>query len=294
MSVSVTFIAIPATLAVIAIWIYAKRTGRKEFADLLMVGAFAGLIGTFAYDLSRVPFHIFGQRIFAPISAYGVWILDAPMSSRFTEVVGWAYHFWNGIMFGVMYAMLMAGRSWLWAVLWGCGLETIAFVSPFGRIFGLWGNWSAIGVAYLGHVAYGIPLGKLIQHWKGVNAWLLTIPLPAKAFFVMLCLLGLVRPILSPEEIQRDNLARIGQFQVYSGRLNPDWQRIQRGETIAFVNGTTSGADLLVAQDPPAPFAANSEIKHTFEHTGVFPVAIKGPHRNRFSFVIVEPVEKVE
>ena len=56
------------------------------------------------------------------------------------HVVGWAYHFSNGITFGVMY-MAMIGeasrRSWLWAILLATGLELAMLITPYAGFFGI-------------------------------------------------------------------------------------------------------------------------------------------------------------
>lgn len=287
----VLYIAIPASLIVVAIYFYTRKKGPQKFADLLLVGAFAGLIGTFAYDISRVPFHIFGQRIFAPISAYGLWILDSAKSSRFTEVTGWAYHFWNGIAFGIMYTIVMRGRSWAWAVVWGCVLETIAFVSPFGRIFSIWGNWQAIGVAYLGHVAYGIPLGLLVQRFDATLDWLKSIPKPMAAGFFGFCLLALCSPLLDSNQAAADERAQPHRFIVEGNRLNPGWVRISRGQSIALSNESDKDLRIQVLMQEQNLRSREQKVI-TFDKAGVFPIAVLGPRRLRYSFIVVEPVEK--
>src|SRR5512132_1905850 len=77
--------ALPATVALALIWVAASRAKRTDLADALAIGLVAGLAATLGYDIARVPFHLAGQRIFAPIAAFGVWVLDADRSSRFTE-----------------------------------------------------------------------------------------------------------------------------------------------------------------------------------------------------------------
>lgn len=291
MNVGVFYVAVPSSIIVLLLYFYSRRSGKGPFADLLLTGAFAGLIGTFAYDVSRVPFHLLGQRIFAPISAYGIWIADAEMSSRFTEAIGWTYHFWNGIMFGIMYMMFMANRPWWWAVIWGCLLETIAFVSPFGRIFGLWGNHIAVGIAYVGHVAYGIPLGMMVQRWEPVCAWMKSFPKGGAVFAAVLAILALINPILLPENQQRDAEAKPGEFSVFGDRLNPDWQRIKAPGKILVRNESNAKVLIVKGKHAEQPVEAHSTLELPFEHTGVLPVGQKGEVRTRFSFVISEPVE---
>ncbi|MFQ5709506.1 MAG: hypothetical protein ACE5HO_18775, partial [bacterium] len=105
------------------------------------------------------------------------------MSSRFTDVIGWTYHFSNGITFGIMYALFMRKRHWLWAIVWAFILETIAVLSPFANIFALVGDYYKLGVAYMGYVAYGLPLGWLAYKWNASRDWLFTVPTALKPVF---------------------------------------------------------------------------------------------------------------
>src|SRR5262249_52644369 len=132
----VWFAAVPGYLVLVAVWLYARRAAQastRALADAIIVGALGGFLGTIAYDVARIPFVMAGLRVYAPNSTYGLWILDADASSRFTETVGWAYHFANGTCFGIMYALFMRGRHWAFAVAWAFLLETIALVSPYGE-----------------------------------------------------------------------------------------------------------------------------------------------------------------
>ena len=171
-------VALPCSLLLIGIWVWAQRCGKKNLATDLAIGFVAGALATIAYDLFRMPFQLTGQRIFTPISAFGMWLANAQRSSRITELVGWTYHYSNGITLGVMYALFMRGRHWAWAVVWACGLETAAIISPFGTVFRLRGNFPGITIAYLGHVAYGVPLGWLVWKWRATRDWLATVPAP--------------------------------------------------------------------------------------------------------------------
>jgi hypothetical protein len=81
----VWLVALPCCAALVGLWLWTKRTGRSAVAEALTIGFVGGLFGRLAYDVVRIPPLLSGQRIFAPISAYGAWIADASSSSRFTE-----------------------------------------------------------------------------------------------------------------------------------------------------------------------------------------------------------------
>lgn len=287
-------VALPCTISMVGVWAWARKLDGRVLADALRIGFVGGLVATIAYDVARLPFHLIGQRVFAPISAYGVWLLDADSSSRFSEVVGWCYHFWNGASFGIMYALYMKGRHWGWAIVWACFLETVALLSPFGRVFSLSGNYYAIGIAYLGHVAYGIPLGKLVQYWERTQAHLTAQPGWCKWVIVMVVLLAAVGPMIAPENASQDARVVKGVFRIEGRRLNPDWLRILRGQEIAVRNPEAVGARVRVKQSNVELEVAASEKKSlVFSSAGIYQVFVESQSRSRSSFVIVEPVEEL-
>ena len=291
------FVFLPCLLFLIAVWYWARRNGRHYLHQALVIGFWGGLLGTLAYDVIRVPFLVLlGQRVFAPISVYGVWLAEAGLSSRLTEVLGWGYHFSNGITFGVMYALFMRRRHWLWAILWAFILETIAVVSPFAQIFNLSGNYGALGIAYLGHVAYGLPLGWLVYRWDETLAWRerepavlrWAVPLLAAGAVVWIVFSPLVRPAW----IERERRAVEETLLVEGIRLNPDWVRIERGDAVTIRNdGDVAATVLNRTEDTAVLLEAGTEESLTFPETGIYQLFVETDGQTRSSFVIVEPVE---
>jgi len=283
-------LAVPCCIALVIAWIWATRAPHKELASMLSLGFIGGLLGTLAYDVVRIPFHLAGQRIFAPIAAYGVWINDASASSRFTDAVGWAYHFSNGITFGIMYALVMQGRRWEWAVAWGLILETIALTSPFARIFSISGNYPAIGIAYVGHVAWGIPLGLVIQHHRAVESFLARIPRALKWSSLALGCAALVAPVFIPRNIERDRAVIPGEFLRDGDRLIPSWQRIQHGGH-ADIRNPAEDSIWVRVRDRDVRIAPQMSVVIDFPDPGIYQVFVETQRRSRSSFVMVEPVE---
>jgi hypothetical protein len=86
-----------------------------------VVRSLAGLVAALAYDLFRLPFvfaHELGiERILPPLQLFkvfprfGAMILgqpvEQPVYSVLAQLVGWAYHFSNGLTFGIMYMALV-------------------------------------------------------------------------------------------------------------------------------------------------------------------------------------------
>lgn len=245
-----------------------------EWRDRIRVGALGGLVGTIGYDLVRVPFAIAGQRVFAPIESYGVLIANAEASSALTSALGWGYHFSNGITFGVAYAAIAARRHWMWGVAWGLVLESVALFSPFGTRYGIAGQLVPIAIAYAAHLAYGYPLGKIVQNFDAFRSRLgrftVTIVLAVCAFL----LLGWFRPWSEP--IDPGPVATVAR-----DRFDPEWLRIRAGECVTVEN--RSGTSF---QTPHGAVAGSGPSRLCFPDKGVYRVKL-GPRPYSGGFVYV-------
>ncbi len=294
----VVLLALPCCLGLVAIWIWARSKGKEQeqLTSALEIGFVGGLFGTIGYDLSRIPFHIAGQRVFAPISAYGIWIVEAASSTRLTETAGWAYHFSNGITFGVMYALFMRGRHWGWAIVWALTLETIAVVSPFARIFHLSGNYKALGIAYFGHLAYGLPLGWLIYKWNETRNQLAATPVSSKWMLVAATCVLFLWPLASLEGFRRDARVTPGEFRVEGVRLNPDWVRLEHGGAVRIHNPEPQTVSVRVKQTNTSnEILTGASADIVFPQPGIYQIFIENKattQNTQSSFVIVEPVEE--
>lgn len=101
----------------------------------------------------------------------GVLLTDRFMlkPSALSDVIGYAYHFWNGAVFGLIFAILAGRRPLGWAIIYEelVGLGFLA--SPAVK---------ALGVGFVGldkptmpltvpvaHAAFGLLLGVLTRRW---------------------------------------------------------------------------------------------------------------------------------
>jgi hypothetical protein len=286
--------ALPCCIGLVAVWAWARQLGKEPLASALEIGFVGGLLGTIAYDVSRLPFSVAGQRIFAPISAYGLWIIDAASSSRFTELTGWLYHFSNGITFGVMYALFMRNRHWGWGILWGLALETIAILTPFARVFGLSGNYYAISIAYVGHVFYGLPLGWLVCRWSVTRDQLQATAASHKWMLIVLACAAMTLQPFWPDNIRRDARAIKGEFRVEGQRLNPDWLRIKRGQKIGVYNPEEDVSVRVRQTNIATRIKSGQKETFSFEDTGIYQMFVETNRQTQSSFVMVEPVEELK
>jgi hypothetical protein len=87
----VWFAAAPSYIALLLVWLYARRSKHamnRAISETLVIGALGGFLGTVVYDVVGISFALSGIGVFIPNDIYGLWILDASTSSRFTTMVG--------------------------------------------------------------------------------------------------------------------------------------------------------------------------------------------------------------
>jgi len=99
----------------------------------------------------------------------GVLLTDRFMlgPSLGSDLLGYAYHFWNGASFGVIFALLFGRRTILWAAgygtLIGLGFLASPAVKAMGVGFMAVQMPSMIVTVVVAHVAYGLVLGALLR-----------------------------------------------------------------------------------------------------------------------------------
>ena len=104
----------------------------------------------------------------------GVLLLDrlALGPSTASDVAGWAYHFWNGASFGIIYSLLFGTRRrWLGAtfgVAIGIGFMLSPVVTSLGvGFFGLQFSYGFPVTVTLAHLAFGTALAFLSARFLG-------------------------------------------------------------------------------------------------------------------------------
>src|ERR1051326_4268212 len=110
-------ILVPATALLIAMALLDRARGDGHLWKAVVIGAIAGLLAACAYDAFRLPF-VFAREwnlaailpsinLFKVFPRFGAMILgeavEQPHYSLAAHLIGWTYHFSNGVTFGVMY-----------------------------------------------------------------------------------------------------------------------------------------------------------------------------------------------
>jgi hypothetical protein len=225
-------VAVPSQMALLVVGLTAREAHWPRLHTALRAGVIGGIVGTFGYDLFRIPFEAAGLRVFLPIDSYGILLVGERTSTPLTVFLGWAYHFSNGIGFGVTYACIALGRRWLWALLWAMLLESAFILTPLGHLYGIQGKWVLIAIAYGGHLAYGAPLGKIVET-AGDHTVRLKVPVPASWAFAALViyLAALHQPFATtPEDAAGRALSStVASAVVSGGQFHPLWVRTAVG-----------------------------------------------------------------
>lgn len=170
---------VPAAGALVAILLVARARRRTRLSNRILAGAAAGLIATVGLEVIRfTSFHLGGMPGSMP-QLLGVLMLNRFMQgpSFLSDVVGWAYHFWNGVTFGIVFAVLFGRKPLVWALVYaelvGIGFLISPAVTAMGTGFmGL--SMPAMPITIVvAHTVYGVILGLLCSRWVHDPGWLL-------------------------------------------------------------------------------------------------------------------------
>jgi uncharacterized membrane protein len=187
-------ILIPATIVLIAIALIDRARGDHQLWRAVLIGAIGGFVAACAYDIFRMPWvigavdHIGPMWLRLPLfkvfPRFGALILGQPFDrtttdSQFTlsaHVLGWIYHFSNGVTFGVMYMALIGDarrHTWLWAIVLAVGLELAMLFTPYTTYFAIRMTALFVTVTLLAHLIFGVALG-LFAKWMSAR-WPITL-----------------------------------------------------------------------------------------------------------------------
>jgi hypothetical protein len=143
----------------------------KDLNHQIYNGILAGLIGTIGLEIIReIGYRIDWMPGDLP-KLMGVLLLDrfADGPSFWSNVAGWAYHFWNGAVFGIIFSLLLGrGKIWL-GIVYGFLLGIGFMISPVTRALGIGAfgfqfkdGFQFIITVTIAHIAFGGILGAII------------------------------------------------------------------------------------------------------------------------------------
>jgi hypothetical protein len=170
-------VALLPSIAVIGMFLGFLYRRNDPLARLAVVGLAAGAVATVALEAVRLPGFWLGFMPGNLPRLMGVLLLDqfATGPTLGSDVAGWAYHFWNGASFGLIYVLVFGTcRRWvgaLYGVLLGVGFMFSPVVAALGVGFlGLEFSRGFPLTVTLAHAAFGGVLGWLSSRWIGFEA----------------------------------------------------------------------------------------------------------------------------
>ena len=164
---------LPSVALIGIVWQILHRRN-DPLARPIAVGLAAGAVATIALEAVRLPGFWFGFMPGNLPRLMGVLLLNqfATGPTLASDIVGWAYHFWNGATFGLIYVLVFGTCTrWLgmvYGVLLGFGFMFSPVVSALGVGFlGLQFSDGFPVTVTLAHAAFGGVLGWLTARWLG-------------------------------------------------------------------------------------------------------------------------------
>lgn len=144
----------------------------KNLKRQIINGIVAGIVATIALEIVREIGYRLGYMPGDLPKLMGVLLLNrfADGPDTWSNIAGWAYHFWNGACFGIIFSLLFGRSNTAWGIVYGIVLGIGFMISPVTRVlgigyFGLQFNdgYQFITTVTIAHIAYGALLGFLIH-----------------------------------------------------------------------------------------------------------------------------------
>jgi len=173
------WLLLPAIAVLLTATLFAQVHAYTRLVNRILAGAAAGIIATVGLEAVRMySFHHGGMPGDLP-RLMGVLLTDRFMAgpSSFSDFLGYAYHYWNGASFGIIFAVILGRKAAYWGVVYGVIIGTVFLMSP---------PVDALGIGFMGrdmptmpltvyiaHLAYGGILGWLCHRWVKNEGWLL-------------------------------------------------------------------------------------------------------------------------
>lgn len=171
MAFSVPLFVLPGGLLLCGLMLMQRRLyGRLRTAsNLLIRGAVWGLAGTIVYDITRPLIVRLLAQSFDPYRAmpvFGSLMTGLPVTDPVAITLGWLYHFWNGVSFGMIFALVRPRGGIISGFLWGETLQILMMVA-YPSLLGLHlDDPGFLASSLIGHGLWGIVLGWGLRREK--------------------------------------------------------------------------------------------------------------------------------
>jgi len=173
------WVLLPSIVLLILVTTVSNLRGHRELTRRILMGGLSGLLATMGLEFVRATsFHFGGMPGDMP-KLLGVLLTDRFMlgPSTLSNILGYSYHFWNGVCFGIIFVVLFGKRSMLWAVVYAQLVGIGFLLSPAVQALGI--GFMAMEMpampitVVLAHLVFGLLLGVFSRKWVVGEAWLL-------------------------------------------------------------------------------------------------------------------------
>lgn len=165
---TVPFVVMPTSILLSGAILLRRRLHARfrYFAETLARGASAGLLATLAYDAVRpVLRQLFGFDFnpYRAMTVFGELMTGLPGAHAAAQLAGWSYHFWNGISFGMMYALMRPRGGMVTGFVWAMILQGAMMAAYPAFLQARLNDPGFLTMGIVGHGLWGIVLGHLIS-----------------------------------------------------------------------------------------------------------------------------------
>jgi hypothetical protein len=168
---------VPAAVLLVLAWALLRKSSAAGLAVLVRDGAVAGALATVAIEAVRYSGFWMGFMPGNLPELMGVLLLDrfALGPTAASTLVGFAYHFWNGACFGIIFALGRFNLPVWWAVPYGAALGVGFLISPVVQglgvgIFGVNFGWHFAATVLTAHLAFGTAMAVMLRRNQGCKA----------------------------------------------------------------------------------------------------------------------------
>ncbi|MFN8532893.1 MAG: hypothetical protein U0556_05050 [Dehalococcoidia bacterium] len=170
MASTVPFVVFPTAPILCGVLLVRSRLyGRLQIlADRIWAGALGGLIATLVYDAVRPPLVTAFGLTFNPYRAmpfFGSLMTGLETTEPLAIGLGWAYHFWNGISFGMMFALLRPQGGVIAGIVWALFLQGMMMLVYPSFLQVRLSDPGFLLSGIVGHGFWGAVLGYGIKRW---------------------------------------------------------------------------------------------------------------------------------
>ncbi len=167
------FAVIPAAVLLVLAWAVLRNSPFNELAASLRDGALAGAVATIALEAVRYSGFRMGFMPGNLPELMGVLLFDrfALGPTTVSTFAGFAYHFWNGACFGIIFALGQFRLPNWWAIPYGVAIGVGFLMSPIVQglgigLFGINFGWHFAATVLAAHLAFGTAMATLLnRNW---------------------------------------------------------------------------------------------------------------------------------